>query len=493
MFHYRTNDRASRFAGAAERIKRWRLWHQKRKRSHVQIHRSGRPDSRLTSLLTRAWAGNSETKGMFSTLSAGKFALLLLLVGFVPPAYGQSITQDAIVASGSQVQRLGEPLEKVVGYFTSTTLPSIVVGFQTENSTPGGIYLYTSTSGSIAGPWQQTAIASSGDAYEQAVAFTYRGDTYPGVIASFRPAGSSTSQIIWYQNPKNWGLDPTTHPWGVQVINEKSGCHDMRLADMDGDGKLDVVCSASMTLGTGSFVAFQNNYNNWKVIYDVANLGDGVDVITIAGSNSRHLVGANAADGDIYWYENPCRRVPFQRSRPCYVSRTAKWAAHKIASPNTGTAKGNSFTTITIGGVDGVIAATNELAGEDISTLGVAWFYPGADPAKPWNAVDLDSTYRDVHEISTGTWNGGIPYVLAAEQEQACPPATPAGNPPSHQTPCRIAIFQYIDGTWKQKVLSQTSTQNQSVIAWGNGLLMADANHGVFEGDRAIHARVIQP
>jgi hypothetical protein len=493
MFHYRTNDRANRFAGAAERIKRWWLWHKKRKRNHVQIHRSGWLDSRFTSVLTRGWVRNSKIKGMFSALSPARFTPLLLLVGFVPSAYGQSITQDAIVASASQVKQLGEPLEKLVGYFTSTTTPSIVVGFQTENSTLGGIYLYTSTSGSIAGPWQQTAIANSGDAYERAAAFTYPGDTYPGVIASIQPAGSSTYQIIWYQNPKNWGLDPTTHPWGVQVINGKSGCHDIRLADMDGDGKLDVVCSASMALGTGSFVVFQNNYNNWKVVYDVANLGDGVDVIAIAGSDSHHLVGANAADGNIYWYENPCRRVPFQQSTPCYVSRTARWAAHKIASPNTGTAKGNSFTTITIGGVDSVIAATNEHASEGISTLGVAWFYPGADPAKPWNTVDLDSTYRDVHAINTGTWNGGIPYALAAEQEQACPPATPAGNPPSHQTPCRIAIFQYVNRTWKQTVLSQTSTQNQSVIAWGNGLLMADANHGVFEGDRAIHTRVIQP
>src|SRR5713226_2178662 len=87
------------------------------------------------------------------------------------------------------------------------------------------------------------------------------------------------------------------------LINGMSGCHDIRLADMDGDRKLDVVCSASMTLGTGSFVVFQNNHNDWEVVNDVATLGDGVDVIAIAGSNSPHLVGANVADGNIYWYQ----------------------------------------------------------------------------------------------------------------------------------------------------------------------------------------------
>jgi hypothetical protein len=475
----------------------------KRRRSHFQIRRSGRSDSRFLSLLTRTWARVGKTKGMFSSLRSARFVPIVLVAGFVPSVYGQSITQDVIVASASQVKKIGQPLEKVVDYFTSTEIPSIVVGFQPDDGTRGGIYLYTSTTRSIAGPWQQTAIASSGSAYERAVAFTYPGDTYPGVIASIQPAGSSKHQIIWYQNPKNWGHDPTTSPWGVQVINPSAGCHDIRLADMDGDRKLDVICSASAILASGSFIVFQNNHNDWQVVNHLANLGDGVDVISIAGNHSPHLVGANVADGNIYWYQNPCNRVPFQQSTPCSVSRNARWTAHKINAAKVGTANGNSFTTTTINGVDGVIAASNEVLDGPISALaawfhpssplGMAWFYPGANPSRPWNMVHLDSTYRAVHEINTGTWNGKIPYVIAAEEEQACPPAKPAGNPPEHQSPCRIAIFQYVNGMWKQTVLSQTSTQNQRVIPWENGLLMADANHGVYGADPSIHARVIQP
>src|ERR1700749_2797996 len=219
-------------------------------------------------------------------------------------------------------------------------------------------------------------------------------------------------------------MDPTTDRWGVQVINPKSGCHDIRLADMDGDGKQDVICSASAVLNTRSFIAFQNKHNDWQITDNVANLGDGVDVIDIAGNNSLHLVGANSADGNIYWYQNPCIRVPFRQSKPCPVSRAAGWIAHKISSTDDGTASGNSFTTITNNGVDGVIAASNEEEDGRVSPLGIAWFYPGADPTRPWSKVDLDSTYRAVHEINTGTWNGGIPYVIAAEEEQACPPAT---------------------------------------------------------------------
>jgi hypothetical protein len=418
---------------------------------------------------------------LFLCLIWAELTLTAALAGLARPAYSQAITQDVIVAPASQVRQLGAPLEKVIGYFTSTTVPSIVVGFA---GTPGGLYLYTSTSGSIDGPWQQTVIANSGDAYERAVAFTYPGDVYPGVVASIQPAGSSNHQIIWYQNPKNRGLDPTADPWSVQVINPNSGCHDIRLADIDGDGKLDVVCSGSTVMHTGSFVAFQDDRNKWQVVGDVARLGDGVDAITTLGEDS-NLVGASAIDGNVYWYQNPCTRIPFRQSTPCSASRSAGWKGQRMNSASIGDASGNSFTTIAINGVDGVITASNE----EENPVGVAWYYPGTNPSDPWNILDLDHKYRDVHEINTGIWNDGTPYVIVAEQEQACPP-----NPnPHHTTPCRIAMFQYAEGEWKQTVLSKTSTHNQSVMPWRGGLLMLDANHGVYGADQAIHVRVIQP
>jgi hypothetical protein len=438
-------------------------------------------DNGRTSRLVGATACSKRSPFLFLNLGRAKFTLILLL-GFARSVHGQAITQDIIVAPGSQVRQLGAPLEKVIGYFTSKTEPSIVVGFSGK---PGGIYLYTSRTGSIAGPWQRTAIANSGEAYERAVAFTYPGDAYPGVIASIQPAGSPNHQIIWYQNPKNRGLDPTAHPWPVQVINPSSGCHDIRLADMDGDGKLDVVCSGSTVLRTGSFIAFQDDRNKWQIVNDVAHLGDGVDAIATSGTES-NLVGASMVDGNIYWYQNPCTRVPFRQSVPCLASRRAGWTGHQINAASIGDASGNSFTSITINGVDGVITASNE----ESNPVGLAWYYPGANPSDRWNILDLDNTYRDVHEINTGVWSGGIPYVIAAEQEQACPPA---GNPPHHRTPCRIAMFQYVNRKWQQTVLSETSTHNQSVIPWRGGLLMVDANHGVYGADPAIHLRVIKP
>jgi len=87
-----------------------------------------------------------------------------------------------------------------------------------------------------------------------------------------------------------------------------------------------------------------------------------------------------------------------------------------------------------------------------------------------------------------------VPYFLVAEEEQACDPARPDGNPPTHPgIPCRITMFQWTNGALRETVLADTSTQNQAVLPWGRGLLMADANHGVFGASRAIHVRVIMP
>lgn len=112
-------------------------------------------DNDRTSQLVGATACSKRPPFLFLNLGRAKFTLILLLAGFARSVYGQAITQDIIIAPGAQVRQLGAPLEKVIGYFTSKTEPSIVVGFFGKT---GGIYLYTSTNGSIAGPWKQTLL-----------------------------------------------------------------------------------------------------------------------------------------------------------------------------------------------------------------------------------------------------------------------------------------------------------------------------------------------
>ncbi len=49
-------------------------------------------------------------------------------------------------------------------------------------------------------------------------------------------------------------------------------------------------------------------------------------------------------------------------------------------------------------------------------------------------------------------------------------------------------MFQWSGGQAKEVVLADTGTQNQVVLPWRGGLLMADANHGAY-GRVAGHSR----
>jgi hypothetical protein len=66
------------------------------------------------------------------------------------------------------------------------------------------------------------------------------------IIASF-----SDGTIAWFENPRGHGGNPATDLWVQHFIGTGSGENNMALADIDGDGKLDLV--------TNGFVFFQNS------------------------------------------------------------------------------------------------------------------------------------------------------------------------------------------------------------------------------------------
>jgi hypothetical protein len=398
-------------------------------------------------------------------------AVPLLCVGMGSMARAQSIAKDVVIDSHLP---LGEPLEKAIDYFTSTTFPSVVVG-----NGRGGLYLYQSPSGQLQGPWKRSVIVAHGSAYERARPLKFAGDPYPDIVASIG------NKIVWFDNPMNHGKSAAVgRPWPSHIVNPDHGCHDIRLEDLDGDGKLDIVCSGAISLRAPEFVAFQNDRFHWQIVYDVADVGDAIAVLRVGSDSLPHLVGAGPT-GNIFWYENPRARGG--------DARTAHWTKHYIGPGNVG----NSFAAGKLGADQYVvITAANEHEGPGGATddRGITLFEQPADPQDPWIAHPLAPSYRDVHEITLGDWNDGVPYILVAEQEQACDPARPENNLPTHPgTPCRISMFQWIRGTPKETVLADASTQNQAVMPWRGGLLMADANHGAYGGARDVHLRLILP
>jgi hypothetical protein len=408
---------------------------------------------------------------MLKVMHIGFWASLIFCVNAaVGVLQAQSIATDVVI---DRQLPLGEPLEKAIDYFTARNLPSVVVG-----NGRAGLYLYRSKTGDLRGPWVRSTIAASGGAYERARAIRFGHEQYPNVVASIG------NQIVWFDNPMNGNPSAVTRPWHAHVVNPDHGCHDIRVEDLDGDGKVDIVCSGAISLRAPEFVAFQNDPEHWQLVYDVADVGDAIAIVRVGSDPLPHLVGSDPT-GKIFWYENPRAKGG--------SARAPHWVKHYIGPGNVG----NSFAA---GKLDSdkyaVITAANEHEGPGGATddRGLTWYEQPDDPDDPWIAHQLGPSYRDVHEITIGQWDGGIPYVLVAEQEQACDPARPESKPPTHPgTPCRISMFQWIDGQPHESVLADASTQNQAVLPWRGGLLMADANHGVYGAPRDVHLRLILP
>jgi hypothetical protein len=357
----------------------------------------------------------------------------------------------------------GSSLEKVVDYFTSTANPSVVIA---NGNGAEGVFLYVHD-GSLTGPWTRHRIGY-GKCYEHAASFKYPGDQYPGIIAS------CDNGLVWFENPLNSGGDPSSL-WPTNVIYETSGCHDFTLADIDGDGKLDVVCSSTMNLGNRqNFILYQNDRNSWSYVAGPGQIGESVALISVGGSPRNNVVGAAIDGRGVYWFEYP-------------GSRNGIWTAHYIGSANAGV----SIASGTLPkGQDYVVVASNET--EPVAWPGgLVFFAQNSDPTQSWNAITIDPSYRAVHQLSVGNFEGS-PYIVAAEQEQACI----AGINTSYHAdiPCRVQIFKYQSGKFEPLVLLSTQgTQNQSVIPYMGGLLIVGANHGYFGGYPALQGWIVGP
>ena len=142
------------------------------------------------------------------------FRLSLFGALFALPALAQSFSvSDSIVDYPP-----GALYEKAIGYFTSTSYPSYFLG------TSSGAWIYDTQRGIT------ITVASTGFHYEHAAPFYANGATYPDIIASV------DDTLVRYVNPANGGANS----WGRVVMNPSSGCHDLVVADLDGDSRLDV-------------------------------------------------------------------------------------------------------------------------------------------------------------------------------------------------------------------------------------------------------------
>ena len=308
-----------------------------------------------------------------------------------PPQGGLTVQNFTIDPDPSKGHARGDVLEKTIDYFTDPTRtnPSIVVGYGVYPSGNGGLWLYVND-GSITGQWTSVPILSSGNCYERSRAITFSGQAYPNLVAS------CIDKIILFLNPGNVGGNPVTDAWQQQVLDSDQGAHQIRIADIDGDGKQDIVLSASAVLGVApNFILYQNSPTNWSRIdgprvNGSGSLQDDLDVIPVNGATS--IVGPAADGSGVYWFSYP-------------GSRAGTWPTHLLAAAGGNSMKGVAVSGGTLNGNSYVIVASNE------------------DYPNPW---PLSSTARTADTLR-GAWSSrtGRCVVICSSKRRA------EANPPS--------------------------------------------------------------
>src|SRR4051812_45646248 len=83
------------------------------------------------------------------------------------------------------------------------------------------------------------------------------------IVASYRGSGNGNHMGVWVENPRGRGGNPATDTWTMHTIGGGGGENNLVVADLDGDGRLD--------LATGSYIFFQNTPDSWtRVQYNTA-------------------------------------------------------------------------------------------------------------------------------------------------------------------------------------------------------------------------------
>ncbi len=214
------------------------------------------------------------------------------------------------------------------------------------------------------------------------------GDGFPDVVV---PAnGGAYSPLYWYRNPLSRGK-PATGPWERIVIGAPKGRHDVVLADLDGDGRLEVIIRGQSTFSekVGDEIALYRRGadGNWASRTIACPHGEGLAATDLNGNGRPDLV----VNGR--WYENPGNIL------------RGRWQEHVFSRSYT-----HGDVKVAVGDINGdgrpeIVLAPSERAGQ---TYRISWFEAPADPASEWaEHVVADNVECVLHSLALADMDGG--------------------------------------------------------------------------------------
>ncbi len=305
-----------------------------------------------------------------------------------------------------------EPHCKAVGDIDGDGFIDILAASSTDNTE--GIFWYRYPD------WEKSKIHPGSFTTDMQVGDIDRDGDLDAIIPKGKWKGRS---VWWYENPRP-SADPAQGPWEEHFIGN-ANAHDVEVADLDDDGKPDVVVREDTLT-----IFLQHDPDTWRKVVPVVRPTEG----TSLGDLDR--------DGDMdivlngVWLENPL---------PSGEPGTAPWLEHSFCAvaPRQ---SGVHVADLNDDGRPDILVAPSETA------RGRLIWYESPDPkAGPWVEHLVDTAVSYAHTFKTGDMdNDGTLDIITAEMHQS-----PA--------PRRVSIYYNIRGNgleWNKQIVATTGSHN---------------------------------
>jgi hypothetical protein len=318
------------------------------------------------------------------------------------------------------------PWIKIIGDINGDGKPDIVIGGQN-----GPLVWYENPT------WAKHEIAEGGYNTVQGTVGDIDGDGDLDVVLG---------GVFWYENPGS-SVGDTKSLWRTHKIDDCRQ-HDIEVADLDGDGKLDVAARDQSAFGfnDGNLVTLykQENPDKWTKVIIPCPHGAGLLLSDIDHDGDKDVVIGGK------WYENPGKIVG------------AEWKEHIISKKwDYGDTKIVAADFNGDGRLD-VAICPSELHG---GSYKIAWYEAPVNPRAEgdWAEHIVDSPVETVvHAFSAADFDGdGFPDIVAGSMHQGVPPQE-----------VRVYFNKQAGQKWKKMVISNKgSHETWAVDMDGDGAI----------------------
>jgi hypothetical protein len=340
--------------------------------------------------------------------------LLLLAILTVEPVH----TQFAHVIIDSAGPR--EPHCKAIGDIDGDGFLDVLAASSTDNGE--GLFWYHYPD------WKKVNIHPGSFTTDMQVGDVDGDGDMDAIIPKGKWKGTS---VWWYENPRPSG-NPAQGQWKEHFIGN-AGSHDVEVADMNGDGKLDVVVREdTLTL------FLQNNRDSWTKVLLAVRPTEGTCLGDIDGDGDMDI----AMNG--VWLENPL---------PSGDPAKDRWVERAFASDCPAQAGVHIADIDGDGRVDILVAPSESAHGR------LVW-YETADPRTAlWTEHVIGEDVSYLHTFKTGDMDGnGTTDIVTAEMHQS-----PA--------PHLVSVYYNTGGSglvWTKKIIATTGSHNIRIGDIGN-------------------------